>query len=89
LKDKRELEKRMKKGAHAQKLIDDPVIAEVLAKMKNTVYDNFMTSRFDAKEEREELYRQQQTIVRFEQELRDLIKGGRDAKTLWEKLFSK
>lgn len=86
-KDKGKLEEAMRKGAHADKLLEDPIIVEVLAKMKDTVYHNFMTSKFDARGEREDLYKQMQTINRFETELRVLMKGGRDARTLWEKLF--
>ena len=76
-----DLRGKVNRGDHAQRILDDPLVKEVLENMRQTVYYNIATSNFKQVEERENLYLMLKAIEGFEREFKDAINGGKKAQS--------
>lgn len=84
-----DLDAKIRKGEHAERLINDPLVKEVLENMRNTVYNNIRTSHYKDREDREDLYKSLKAIDAFETEFKQMINGGKKAKKTLKDLFYK
>lgn len=83
----KDLEMDARRGEHAERLLKDPLLSEVLQEMRATLYHNIETSHWRKQREREELYRMLKTIQTFEAQLEQRIRKGTKARaTLASKL---
>ena len=87
--NEREAQDKIRRGQHAERLLKDPLMVEVIDGMKRTVFHNIETSNYKDIDEREDLYKMLQAINAFEKDLKQRIQGGVKAKSVLEKLFSK
>lgn len=84
--DERDLVAQVQKGEKADRIINDPLVKEVLEKMRTTVYNNIESSHFAASEEREELYKTLKVIRGFEKAFADEVRAATKAKHKLEEL---
>lgn len=86
--EQQKLEAQVREGDHAKRILEDPLVNEVLQSMRETIYHNISTSRFDATDEREELYKQLVAVKAFEREFTKRINQGKVARTRLEQLIN-
>lgn len=86
---KSELDQTVRRAANAERLLNDPLLAETIQSMRDTVFDNWRTSKHNQADEQKALHNMIQVIDRFEAELKRKIRHGQKAKSLLEKLFNR
>lgn len=77
------------RGKQADRLLNDPLIKEVLQGMRDALCKNLETSAWRDNEEREEIYRMLKTVTAFERELIKRVKAGKVALSYLEQLKKK
>lgn len=89
MKSPEELTKDAMRGEKARQIIEDPLVREVLDDMRADVFNNFRTSIWYRKKEREALFKMIRAIDDFESRFKKRMEHGKKAKSLLEKLFNK
>lgn len=70
----------IRRAEQAARILDDPLIQEVLASMREDFTDQWRNSRPDDVEAREGAYRMLRCVDRFEEKLITLVNSGKIAK---------
>lgn len=85
-----DLQQRINRADHAERIINDQIVKYALEKMRNTIYHNIETSAWDKRDEREECFRMLKVIARFEKEFQVIMADGKVAKeSLMDKMKNK
>jgi len=84
-----DLREEMARGENAKRLLEDPILREALDKIKANAFEVWKTTPWDAKDAREELYRQAVAVEKLENELRKIIDGGKKAKSMLDKILQR
>ena len=79
--DKADLQGKINRGDHADRILKDPLIQEAIKGMRDKVFQNIRTSHWKDVDEREELYKMLKVIDDFEHQFTDAINGGKKAKS--------
>lgn len=87
--EKHELQEKIQRAEHAERILNDRLVKEALEGMRETVFHNIRTSNFKQVEERENLYKMLKAIDGFEEEFRRQIQGGIKARSRLQELLNK
>lgn len=80
--EERDLQNKVQRAEHAQRILTDTLVQEALSGMRETVYHNIRTSHFKDVAEREDLYKMLKTVDSFERQFTDAVNGGKKARSL-------
>ena len=69
-------EKKVRKSEDAKRLLNDPILREALAEMRNACFHNIETSLHDEQEQREDLYYMLRCVTAFERQVKKIIQEG-------------
>lgn len=89
MREEHELREKINRGEHAARILNDKLVHEALENMKKTVFHNIETSYFKNVEEREDLYKMLRAINSFENQFKQMIDGGKKAKSVLEEILNK
>ncbi len=78
--DQRKLEIEEQRGQLSQQVLDNPIYQEALVIMKGDLMLQFENTKFEDAEKRNEVWRQMQTLSRFEMSMEKIMKTGKIAK---------
>ena len=70
-------DKRIKKGADAERLLNDPIIQEVFEKLESHYNNAWVSSGLDDTQKRETMFLALRALGEFKLELESLILGGK------------
>lgn len=87
--EERDLQSKVQRADHAQRILTDTLVQEALIGMRDTVYHNIRTSHFKDVAEREDLYKMLKTVDSFERQFTDAINGGKKAKSRLKEIFKR
>lgn len=87
--NEKETKERIKRGAKAKQLLNDPMIQEFLEELRNDLFHNIRTSHFKDVDEREELYKMLRIADRFEQMFILHINTGKLAQSRFDQMKEK
>ena len=76
------MEKDLERARHAQALLDNPLLTEILDGMKDGYVRAWLSSRSEDMETRERLYLQAQLVDDFAKELRIIVENGTITKAI-------
>ena len=72
-------EQEISRGERARQVLQDEMFQEAMTAIKAEIYNKFLNTRFDQKEEREELWRKSQVAESLEGYLRRVMTSGKMA----------
>jgi hypothetical protein len=87
--EQRDLEEKVRRAEHAERILNDKLVKDALNSMKQTVFHNIETSHFKHVDEREDLYKMLRAINAFEEEFKQHIQGGKKAKSRLQEILNK
>lgn len=64
--NEKETKERIKRGARAKQLLDDPMIQDFLKDLRETLFNNIRTSHYRDVDDREDLYKMLRVTDEFE-----------------------
>lgn len=76
------MEKDLERARHAQALLDNPLLTEILDGLKDGYVRAWLSSRSEDMETRERLYLQAQLVDDFAKELRIIVENGAITKAI-------
>lgn len=76
------IEKELERARHAQALLDNPLLNEILDGLKGSYVEAWLSSRPDEIEARERLYLASQVVDEFARTLRIAIENGQITKAM-------
>lgn len=76
------MEKDLERARHAQALLDNPLLIEILDGMKDSYVNTWLSSKSEDIETRERLYLQAQLVDDFARELRIIVENGAITKAI-------
>lgn len=76
------MEQDLERARHAQALLDNPLLTEILDGMKDGYVRTWLSSRSEDIETRERLYLQAQLVDEFAKELRIIVENGAITKAI-------
>ena len=76
------MEKDLERARHAQALLDNPLMIEILEGMKGSYVEKWLSSRPEDIETRERLYLQAQLVDDFAREIRIIVENGAITKAI-------
>ena len=84
------LEEEKIRGGYAKQVLDNPLFRETITIMRAELYESFAKTKFNQKDERDEIGRKQQVVEWFEGRLKRVMQGGQMAeKTLLQRAKEK
>lgn len=84
-----DLHKQIKRGKDAEKVLNNPLIAEALEGMRESMHSGWARSGFNDKNGRNECYIMLRAIDSFDAQLKCWVTNGKAAETTLEKLGKK
>lgn len=76
------MEKDLERARHAQALLDNPLLIEILDGMKDSYVTAWLSSKSEDIETRERLYLQAQLVDDFAREIRIIVENGAITKAI-------
>lgn len=77
--DELKLTQQRARGLKAQRLLDDPLLIEILAEIDKEIVDGWKTSRSEERDRREEIYYLQRAVETLRERLRGRVFTGKQA----------
>jgi predicted GNAT family acetyltransferase len=83
------LRNEVQRAEHAERLLKDTLLNEVLSSLEETLYHNIKTSTYKQVDEREECYRMLRVVESFRGQFESLIRNGKVARSRLDELLNK
>ena len=74
------------RATYAEQVLENPLYKEAFIAMRADIIDKFGKTKHNQADKRDELWRQQQTLDRFEHFMRQTIQNGRIAASTMDKI---
>jgi len=89
MREEKDLRKDMWKGEQAKMIMNSPLIVDYFNEKRRVIMNNLETSKWNNKEEQEDLIRMLKVLANFEKDFKQHMRGGDKAKSLLNTLLNR